>query len=328
MRRGQQHAIAAGFLATGMAAVTQAAGTSYPNRPIRAVVATAPGGALDAVMRILSPKLTDSMGQTWVVDNRSGASGNVGAEIVARANADGYTVLTSTSTLLTVNPALYRMSFNIEKDLQPVTLLASGEQVVVVHPGVQAKTLAELIALAKQKPGALNYATSGVGNSNHIAGELFRAMAGVDIVRVNYRGAAVALTDVVSGRVELMFATANASQPHIQAGRLTALGVTSSQPSPVAPGLPTVAAAGGAALAGYESAATIGVLARAGTPPAVVNLLHREIVRYMRTPDAKERLLKAGIEAVGNTPAEFAAIIRADMTIKGKVIREAGIRMD
>jgi tripartite-type tricarboxylate transporter receptor subunit TctC len=150
-------------------------------------------------------------------------------------------------------------------------------------------------------------------------------MAGVDIVRVNYRGASLALTDVVSGRVELMFATANASQPHVSAGRLLALGVTSAQPSPVAPGLPTVAAAG---LPGYESAATIGVLARAGTPPAVVNLLHREIARYMRTPEAKERLLKAGIEAVGNTPAEFAAIIRDDMAIKGKVIREAGIRMD
>jgi tripartite-type tricarboxylate transporter receptor subunit TctC len=163
-----------------------------------------------------------------------------------------------------------------------------------------------LIALAKQKPGALNYATSGVGNSNHIAGELFRAMAGVDIVRVNYRGASLALTDVVSGRVELMFATANASGPHVSAGRLVALGVTSAQPSPVAPGLPTVAAAG---LPGYESAATIGILARAGT-------------------EAKERLLKAGIEAVGNTPAEFAAIIRDDMRLKGKIIREAGIRMD
>ena len=167
-----------------------------------------------------------------------------------------------------------------------------------------------------------------MGNSNHIAGELFRAMAGVDLVRVNYRGAAVALTDVVSGRVELMFATANASQPHVSAGRLIALGVTSAQPSVVAPGLPTVASAGGATLAGYESAATIGILARAGPPPAVVNLLHREVARYLRTPDAKERLLKAGIEAVGNTPAEFAAIIRDDMTIKGKVIREAGIRMD
>ena len=211
------------------------------------------------------------------------------------------------------------------RDFTPVSLAISSPNVLVVHPSLRVKSVAELIALAKQKPGTLNYAVSGIGNSNHLAGEMFKAMAGVNITAVPYRGASLALTDVVGGRVEMIFATANSSRPHVNAGRLIALAVTSAQPSPVAPGLPTVAASG---LPGYESAATIGILARAGTPPMVVNLLHREIARYLHSPEAKERLLKAGIEAVGNTPQEFAAMIRDDIRIKGKIIREAGIRME
>jgi tripartite-type tricarboxylate transporter receptor subunit TctC len=215
--------------------------------------------------------------------------------------------------------------FDPVRDFTPVSLAISSPNVLVVHPSLRVKSVAELIALAKQKPGALNYGVSGIGNSNHLAGEMFKAMSGVNIAAVYYRGAALALTDVVGGRVEMIFATANASGPHVSAGRLIALGVTSALPSPVAPGLPTVASAG---LPGYESAATIGILARSGTPSAVVNLLHREVARYLHSADAKGRLLKAGIEAVGNTPAEFAAIIRDDMRIKGRIISEAGIRME
>ena len=295
---------------------------NFPIKPIRLLVSGV-GGAGDFAGRLLAADLTLRLGQQVVVDNRPG--GVTPGEILAKAQPDGYTLM-MVGFVIWLSPFMRdHVPFDPVRDFAPVSLAISSPNVLVVHPSLRVKSVPELIALAKQKPGALNYATSGVGNSNHIAGELFRSMAGVDIVRVNYRGASLALTDVVSGRVELMFATANASQPHVSAGRLLALGVTSAQPSPVAPGLPTVAAAG---LPGYESAATIGVLARAGTPPAVVNLLHREIARYMRTPEAKERLLKAGIEAVGNTPAEFAAIIRDDMAIKGKVIREAGIRMD
>ncbi len=298
---------------------------SFPTKPIRLLVSGV-GGAGDFAGRLIAADLTQRLGQQVVVDNRPG--GVTPGEILAKAQPDGYTLM-MVGFVIWLSPFMRdHVPFDPVRDFAPVSLAISSPNVLVVHPSLRVKSVPELIALAKQKPGALNYATSGVGNSNHIAGELFRSMAGVDIVRVNYRGAAVALTDVVSGRVELMFATANASQPHVSAGRLIALGVTSSQPSSVAPGLPTVAAAGGATLAGYESAATIGILARAGTPPTVVNLLHREVARYLRTTDAKERLLKAGIEAVGNTPAEFAAIIRDDMKIKGKVIREAGIRMD
>ena len=296
--------------------------TKYPTKPIRLLVSGV-GGAGDFAGRLIAADLTRSLGQQVVVDNRPG--GVTPGEILVKAQPDGYTLM-MVGFVIWLSPYMRdSVAFDPVRDFTPVSLAISSPNVLVVPPSLRVKSVPELIALAKQKPGALNYATSGVGNSNHIAGELFRSMAGVDIVRVNYRGAALALTDVVSGRVEMIFATANASGPHVNAGRLIALGVTSAQPSPVAPGLPTVAASG---LAGYESAATIGILARAGTPPAVVNVLHREIARFLRTPDAKERLLKAGIEAVGNTPAEFAAIIRDDMAIKGKIIRDAGIRME
>lgn len=294
----------------------------YPTKPIRLLVSGV-GGAGDFAGRLIAADLTRSLGQQVVVDNRPG--GVTPGEILVKAQPDGYTLMMA-GFVIWLSPYMRdHVAFDPVRDFTPVSMAISSPNVLVVHPSLRVKSVPELIALAKQKPGVLNYATSGVGNSNHIAGELFRSMAGVDIVRVNYRGAALALTDVVSGRVEMIFATANASGPHVSAGRLIALGVTSAQPSPVAPGLPTVAAAG---LAGYESAATIGILARTGTPPAVVNMLHREIARYLHTPDAKERLLKAGIEAVGNTPAEFAAIIRDDMAIKGKIIRDAGIRME
>ena len=309
-----------------MAQVTPAnSPAKFPVKPIRLLVSGV-GGAGDFAGRLIAADLTQRLGQQVVVDNRPG--GVTPGEILVKAQPDGYTLM-MVGFVIWLSPFMRdQVPFDPVRDFAPVSLAISSPNVLVVHPSLRVKSVPELIALAKQKPGALNYATSGVGNSNHIAGELFRSMAGVELVRVNYRGASLALTDVVSGRVELMFATANASQPHVSAGRLIALGVTSAQPSPVAPGLPTVAAAGGATLAGYESAATIGILARAGTPPAVVNLLHREVASYLRTTDAKERLLKAGIEAVGNTPAEFAAIIRDDMKIKGKIIREAGIRME
>ena len=325
MRRGQQHAIAAGFLATGMAAVTQAAGTSYPNRPIRAVVATAPGGALDAVMRILSPKLTDSMGQTWVVDNRSGASGNVGAEIVARANADGYTVLTSTSTLLTVNPALYRMSFNIEKDLQPVTLLASGEQVVVVHPGVQAKTLAELIALAKQKPGALNYASAGQGTAIHLGAELLKLRAGIDMTPVPYKGGGPAAAAVLGGEVQVLVGTVASTIAFIQAGRLRALASTGARRSRLMPELPTVAESG---YPGFEAGLWFGMTLPSATPKEIVQRLHRETLKALQYPDVQTAMARQGLEPESGSPAELAARIRRETATWAAVIKKTGIRAE
>jgi tripartite-type tricarboxylate transporter receptor subunit TctC len=303
------------------AAAANAAST-FPNKPIRLLVSGV-GGAGDFAGRLIAAELTQRLGQQIVIDNRPG--GVTPGEILVKAQPDGYTLM-MVGFVIWLSPFMREsVAFDPVRDFTPVSLAISSPNVLVVHPSLRVKSVAELIALAKQKPGALNYGVSGIGNSNHLAGEMFKAMTGVSIAPVYYRGASLALTDVVGGRVEMIFATANASRPHVSAGRLIALGVTSAQPSPVAPGLPTVASAG---LPGYESAATIGILARAGTPLTVVNLLHREIARYLHSVDAKERLLKAGIEAVGNTPPEFAAIIRDDMRVKGKIIREAGIRME
>ncbi len=304
------------------ACANAAAPSTYPEKPIR-LLASGAGGAGDFAGRLIAAELTQRLGQQLVIDNRPG--GVTPGEILAKAQPDGYTLM-MVGFVVWLSPFMRdHVPFDPVRDFTPVSLAISSPNVLVVHPSLRVKSVAELIALAKQKPGALNYAVSGIGNSNHIAGEMFRVMTGIKITAVYYRGASLALTDVVGGRVEMIFATANASGPHVNAGRLVALGVTSAQPSPVAPGLPTVAAAG---LPGYESAATIGILARAGTPLHVVNLLHREIARYLHSADGKARLLKAGIEAVGNTPAEFATIIREDMRVKGRIIREAGIRME
>jgi len=302
--------------------VASAASAPYPTKPIRLIVSGV-GGAGDFSGRLIAADLTQRLGQQVVVDNRPG--GVTPGEILLKAQPDGYTLMMVGFVVWLAPFMRENVAFDPLRDFTPVTLAINSPNVLVTHPSLRVKTVQELIALARQKPGVLNYALSGIGNSNHIAGEMFNAMAGVNITAVAYRGAALALNDVLGGRVEMIFATANSSGPHVAAGRLVALGVTSAQPSPVAPGLPTVASQG---LPGYESAATIGVLARAGTPPALVNVLYREIARYLHSPEARERLLKAGIEAVGNTLREFAAIIREDMRIKGRIIREAGIRME
>ena len=312
------------WLGAALTTVVHAAAPTakFPTKPIRLVVSGV-GGAGDFAGRLIAADLTQRLGQQVVIDNRPG--GVTPGEILIKAQPDGYTLMMVGFVVWLAPFMREQVPFDPVRDFTPVTLAINSPNVLVTHPSLRVKTVADLIALAKQKPGALNYAVSGIGNSNHIAGEMFKHMAGVKIAAVYYRGASLALTDVVGGRVEMIFATANSSGPHVAAGRLIALGVTTAKPSPVAPGLPTVASQG---LPGYESAATIGILARAGTPGAVVNLLRREIARYLQTADARERLLKAGIEAVGNTPAEFATIIREDMRVKGKIIRDAGIRME
>ena len=293
-----------------------------PTRPIR-LLASGVGGGGDFTARLIAPALTSRLGQQVVVDNRPG--GLIPGEILSKAPPDGHTLML-VGIVIWLSPFMRdTMPFDPVRDFTPVTLAVTIPNVLVAHPAVGVKSVQGLITLARRKPGVLNYATSGVGNSNHIAGELFKSMAGVNLVRVNYRGAALALNDVVGGRVELMFATANAANPHVSSGRLIGLGVTSARPSPLAPGLPAVAESG---LPGYESASTLGVLARAGTPPAIVNLLNREIVQFLGAPETRERFLKSGIEVAGSTAAEFAAVIRDDMARKGKLIRAAGIRME
>ncbi len=317
--------IGAVFLPTTAPAAAVKAEANYPTRPIRVVVATAPGGGLDAVTRILAPRLTDSMGQTWVVDNRSGAGGNLGAEIVARASPDGYTVLTSTSTLLTVNPSLYRMPFSVEKDLQPVTVLGAGEQAVVVHPGVAAKTLAEFIALAKQKPGALNYASAGQGTAIHLGAELLKLRTGIELTQVSYKGGGPAAVAVLGGEVQVMVGTVASTIAFIQAGRLRALASTGAKRSRLMPELPTVAESG---YPGFEASLWFGMTLPGATPKAIAQRIHHETVKALRYADVQTAMARQGLEPDPGTPAELAARIRRETVTWADVIKKSGIRAD
>lgn len=298
---------------------------NYPTRPIRVVVATAPGGGVDAVTRIVSPKLSESMGQTWVVDNRAGAGGNVGAELVARASPDGYTVLSSTSTLLTVNPSLYRMPFSVEKDLQPITLLAIAEQAVVVHPGVPAKTLTEFIALAKQKPGTLNYASAGQGTALHLGAELLKLRVGIDLTHVPYKGGGPATAAVLGGEAQMLVGTVASTITFIQAGRLRVLASTGAKRSRLIPEVPTVAESG---YPGFEAGVWFGMTVPGGTPKDIVERLHRETVKAVRHADVQTAMARQGMEPDPGTPAEMAARIRRETATWAAVIKKTGIRAD
>jgi len=306
--------------ATSLAAAAVA--PDYPTRPIR-LVASGLGGTGDFTSRMIGPHLSSRWGQPVIVDNRPG--GVTPGQILVGSQPDGHTLM-MVGAVIWLSPFMREsVPFNPARDFVPVTLAVSSPNVLVVHPSLPVKSVQELLAFAKQKPGFLNVASSGIGNSNHLAGEIFRAMAGIDIVSIAYKGAALALNDVVGGRVQMMFATANSSRSHIAAGRLRALGVTSAQPSKLLPGLPTIASVG---LPGYESAATLGILTRAGTPQAVIEKLYGEIAQFLKSSETTERLFKAGIDAVASTPREFGEMIDADVRIKGKIIKSAGIRMD
>ena len=315
-----------GAIRLGLAFAAALAGNAYaqtfPAKPVR-LVASGVGGAGDYTARLIASGITSSLGQQVIVDNRT--SGLVPGEIVAKAQPDGHTLMLA-GIVIWLSPFMREaMPFDPVKDFAPVTLAVRLPNVLVVHPLLPIRSVQDLIALAKQRPGGINYATSGMGNSNHIAGEMFNAMAGVKLVQVNYKGAALALNDVMSGRVEIMFATATAAGPPVAAGRLRALAVTSAQPSALVPDLPTVAASG---LPGYESGSTLGIFAPAGTPAPIVNRLNHELVRFLLLPATRERFLKNGIEVVASSPAQFAAVIKADMARSGKILRDASIRTD
>lgn len=311
-----------------LAAVTgaaTAADTNYPIRPIRVVVASAAGGGLDAVARILSPRLSESMGQSWVVDNRAGAGGNVGAEIVTRASPDGYTALASTSTVLTVNPSLYKMPFIVEKDLQPVTVLAAGEQVVVLHPSVPAKNLQELIALAKQKPGALNYASAGTGTAIHLGAELLKLRTGIEITQIPYKGGGPAATAVLGNEAQMMVGTVASTIALIQAGRLRALATTGLKRSKLTPDLPTVAESG---YPGFNAGLWFGLLVPNGTPKAVSERMLKETHKALQLNDVQTAMSRQGLEPDPTTPAEMAARIKAETATWAGVVKKAGIRVE
>jgi tripartite-type tricarboxylate transporter receptor subunit TctC len=294
----------------------------YPVRPIRMIVAFPPGGGTDIVGRMVAQKLGEALGQNVVVENRGGASGTLGTEAAARAAPDGYTLLMGNVAPNAINVSLFRsLPYDPVADFAPVSLVASTPNILVVHPSTAARTLGELIALAKAQPGTLNFASAGSGSSSHLAGELFRVMAGAQIVHVPYKGAGPAMIDVLSGQVQLYFATLPAAMPHVKSGRLVPLGVTSARRSPALPELPAIAES----LPGYEASTWYGLLAPAHTPQPVVARLHRAIVEILGAAQFRARLAEQGFEPVGSSPEEFGATIRAEIEKWAQVIRKAGI---
>ncbi len=316
-------------LAATLAALTPqaaAAADAYPAKPIRFVVAFPPGGGTDIIARSIAQKLAERIAQQVVVDNRPGAGGNIGTDIVAKSAPDGYTILMGSAGPLAINASLFaKMPFDPIKDLAPVTLAASTPNVLVVHPSLPARTVKELIALARAKPGEINFASSGHGTPAHLAGELFNSMAGVKLVHVPYKGAAPALADLLGGQVQIMFSTMPPALPHVKDGKLRALAVTSRKRSPAALDLPTLDEA---ALAGFEAITWHGVVVPAGTPTTVIALLNREIVAILHLPEVVERLSGQGAEALGSTPEEFAAYIGSESVKWAKVVRESGAKAE
>ena len=314
-----RRACAAVLLAIGVAAQAQ----SYPSKPLR-IVTSEPGGVADFTARLIAQGLSGRFHQPAIVDNRGGASGVIGIDIVARAPADGYTLIVFSPSLWTL-PLIQRTHYDTLRDFAPVTLAVTAPNLLLVHPSFPATSVKSLIALAKTRPGAYNYAAGSIGAASHLSGELFKSMAGVDIVRVPFRGTGPGLNALLGGQVQMMFAGAGSAVPHILSGRLRALAVTSAQPSALFPELPTIAASG---LPGYELETNTGMFAPAATPMAVINLLQAEIARTLRAPDIRQRLAGAGIEPVANTPGEFLLKVKAEIARLGKVVKEAGIRGD
>ncbi|HUP95492.1 MAG TPA: tripartite tricarboxylate transporter substrate binding protein [Burkholderiales bacterium] len=308
--------------------VAGAQGTApdYPNRPVRWIVPFAPSGPTDLMSRAVAEKLTQRLGQQFVVDNRSGAGGNIGAEVVARSAPDGYTLMIGHVGTHAVNVTLYpKIAFDPVRDFTPITLIATLPLALVVHPAVPAKDVKELIAYAKARPGQLNFASAGNGGPTHLTGELLKTSAGIDIVHVPYKGNAAALLDLMAGRVQIMFSNMLTAMPHVRAGKLRAIGVSSARRSPQAPELPTVAESG---VPGFSSVPWYGALGPAGLPRAIVSKLNAEIARALAQPDMQERFVAQGVDLQSSTPEQFAALIQSEVVKWRKVVRDAGAKVD
>lgn len=311
-----------GLLLAAMVACGAAA-QSYPSKPIRVIVGQAPGGATDIVSRALAQKLTDGLGQTVVIDNRSGAAGSIGSAIAASAAPDGYTALIISSTY-TINPSLYKkLPFDPVRDLQPVTLIASSPFLLMVHPSIAAKTPRELIAVAKTRK--LTFASGGIGSSGHLAAELFSSMAGIEMTHVPYKGAGPALIDTLGGQVNMIMSSIVSGMPYAKAGRLRALAITTRTRSPALPELPTISES---ALPGYDFSSWYGLMVPAGTPQPVIARLHDETVKALKLPDLQQRLASEGCDAVGSTPEQLAAYIKTEMARWAKVVKASGMQAE
>jgi len=301
-----------------------AAEIAYPSRPIRIVDPFPPGGPSDIVARSISPRLGEALGQTVVVDNRGGAAGVVGCEIVAKAAPDGHTLLLGPSGALTIQPTLSsKLPYDPRRDFEPVTQLTSGPQVIAVNPSVPARSIPELIALAKAKPGQLNYASGGAGTANHLAAEVFKLASVVNIVHVPYKGTGPALASVISGETQMIISSLLPALPHVKSGKLRALAVTSTSRSAAVPDVPTAAESG---LPKFETSSWHGILVPARTPRAIVTRLHDEVVKVLNLPDVRERLTAQGLNVVASTPQAFAGHIKSETEKYARVIKQVGIK--
>jgi tripartite-type tricarboxylate transporter receptor subunit TctC len=302
-----------------------AAAQNYPVKPIRIIVPYAPGGSTDVVFRILAPRLSENLGQQVLVENRPGAASTIGLDLVAKSAPDGYTVGVA-NIAYGANPTLYKkMPFDAERDLAPVSLVSIVTMVLSVHPSVPAKSVKQLIALAKSKPGTLNYGSAGNGSANHLATARFAHMTGTNLVHVPYKGGGPAVVSIVSGETAVLFATIPSAIQHFKSGKLVPLGVSRAQRNAALPDIPTVAEAG---VPGYEAIEWNGAMVPTGTPAAVVNRLHQAIVKAVAIPDIKERVNGLGADLVGNSPDEFRTFLKNELATWGKVVKEVGMRID
>jgi tripartite-type tricarboxylate transporter receptor subunit TctC len=310
---------------SALAVAVPAAAQTFPNKPIRLVVPFAAGGPGDFVARLIAPKMTETLGQTVVVDNRGGANGIIATETIAKAAPDGYSLLII-SAGFTVNATLYtKLPYDPLKDFAPISLANSGPAIVVVNPNVPVKSIKDLIAYAKTQQGKINYASSGIGAPSHLAVELFKTMTGTEMAHIAYKGMAPGMVDLIAGQVQVAFPTISAALSHVRTGRLRGLAVTSSQRSPAATELPTISEAG---VPGYEASNWYGVAAPAGTPRAIIMRLHNDMAKAIATTDVKEKMLAQGMDAVSRTPDEFSAYIKSEIGKWAKVIKAAGVKQE
>jgi tripartite-type tricarboxylate transporter receptor subunit TctC len=313
------------LLVSAVAATPAFGADSYPGKPVRIIVGFPPGGATDLVMRMMTPKYTEIFNQQFIVDNRPGANGVIGTDLAAKAAPDGHTVHLATIGTLVISPAITKVPYDPFKDLAPVSQVVALQNIFIVHPSLPAKTLKELIALAKSKPGKFNYATSGTGSPGHLAAELFKSMTKVDMVHVPYKGGGPAMTDLIAGHVEIFVAVISTAVPQVKAGRARALAVTGAKRAAALPDVPTVAETG---LKGYEATNWYGLVVPSATPQPIVERLNAATVKVLNMPDVQKALLDRGIDAAPSSPEEFAAYIRRENEKWVKVIKAVGVKAE